>query len=198
MQLEGPTKGLNECPVCISFFFSIDPNVPCSLHDEAWLGCHAWRGSLGHRWGILLHVHTGVSLVKNGWRVCYSRGNRGVWRSGREWRGRSERRGRRVGDGLSRRSLGDFKWGKRRSPPGHRHGGTIDVSMESGWPGGKVLRKRRLRCSWGHVVSLQHHFLELFYLDSPYVCQLPFTVILVDECVQAGRAIEEGISHVLI
>ncbi len=126
-------------------FFSIDHNVPCSLHDEAWLGCHAWRGSLGHRWGILLHVHAGVSLVKNGWRVCYSRGNRGVWRSGREWRGRSERRGRRVGDGLSRRSLGDFKWGKRRA----RRGIGMEEPLTSLWRAAGLEGRSWEREGWG-------------------------------------------------
>lgn len=180
---------------CALLFSSTDHNVPRSLHDEAWLGGHAWRGSLGHGWGVLLHVHAGVSLVKNRWCVSYSGGNRGVWSSGRE------RRGRRVGDGcggLDSRRLGDFNRGKRRSPTGHRHWGTIDLSMESSWPGGKVLRARGLRCSMGHVMSFQHHFLKLLYLDSPQVCQLPLTLILIDEYVQGGCTIEERIGHDLI
>lgn len=180
---------------CVLCFSSTDFNVPRSLHDEAWLVGHAWRGSLGYGWGVLLHVHAGVSLVKNEWCVSNSGGNRGVWSSGRE------RRGRRVGDGcggLDSRSLSDFNRGKRRSPAGQRHRGTIDLSVENSWPGGKVLRARGLRCSRSHVVSFQHHFLELLYLDSPQVCQLPLTLILINECVQGGCTIEERIGHVLI
>lgn len=140
----------------VHFVSSTDCNVPRSLYDEAWLRCDAWRGSLGQRWGVrLLHVHAGISLVQNGCCVSYSWGNRGIWRGRRDQRRRSEWRGRRVGDGGGGGRLWNFfNGGKRRSPAGHRHGGTIDLSIESCWPGWKVLSARGRRCSQGHGVSL--------------------------------------------